>query len=509
MLSVSFFRRLFLAFTIVLLSGMARAQDPLEFTEIPIYKKVNYMATSVKFAETIDDGSIITFWETVVYGSSGSLKIVRSDSSNPVVKEVKVKNDQKLGKGKILATTTYDGSVVAVYSYWSKSDEELQLWLARIDPNTLEIDSEKMLMAVASYGNSDEEMGLIRVGQSSAGDAIVAIGISGRTVRHAAAAYVMRYNLADQSGWTSQIRFDESYSVVPAYSEITPLTNNGAAITFRAVFPKNKQRVFNNVKFSAPHEYMAMIFDNEGKQSFSTIFEVDGHVVTEVSLVESNPEVLTVGGWVCTSEAIDPNEKLLSTGAFSTAISLVDYTVSPYSVFAFGRDLLGRVRNVPMASINNAPGYIEMTNVGRVRSEDGAVYIVAEERFSWLQDGYPMRRGDDVVIAKITPDGSIEWVSKLATRAAGYGEKYAFIHKGQLHVVFSDYESNVDILDGGYANMGNSPMCLGVGSFSADGKPSKQQVKGMAFGAHPNYKEGKYTQLWGPPEYSFYQINLP
>lgn len=459
------------------LSSVAYAQTTNDVAHYPLYKKISDSATLLRMAEYLGNGETITMWETLLYGSSGTVVLVKSKGDTPNVKEVKLKKDQQLAKGEVIVSALYRGAVYVVYQYYSRDEEELQLWLAQINTETLAVDSDEKLMAVGSYSKAQKEIGFYNAAFSKDNSQLVVFGVSGSKDGKQSAAYLQRYNLADKSGWTSDIRFDQSYSVIPALSELTPLSNNGAAITFRVVFPSNKRRVFKGVEYVAPHEYIAMVFDGEGKQSFSQVLEVENHLVSEVSLIEAKPGFVTVAGWVTESGSLSFDATYGSTGAFSTVISLTDYAMKPFSVLEFGRDLLGKNRDTPLSSINNVQGYLSLTTLGRERASDGSAYIMAEERYGWSQGDYTAYRGEDAVVAKVSPEGSLEWVAKLATRSSAYGEKAAFMHNDRLHVVFEDFTSNESILDGGFANLGkDKESVLAIGSFSSDGKPSKKHV---------------------------------
>lgn len=480
----------------LVLSASLSAQKPAIGSKYQVHKKVYERATFLRQSEYLPDGATFTIWETVLYGSSGTISMIRSEDGNPTAKEVKVKNDQQMGRGEVIRTFVYNNDVYVAYTLFNRDDEAFELWLAKVDPKHLEIVSEDKLMAVPSYSKSPKEIGYYSLATSDDCSHVVVFGVSGSKEGKQSMAYLSRYSIADGSGWTSDIRFDQSYTVIPSRSEMTSLSDNGAAISFRVVFPSEKRRIFKTIEYAAPHEYMVMVFDGTGKQSFSQMLELDERFVSEVSMIEATPGKLTVAGWLSNGASIGLGDTYISSGAFSTLISLSDYSITPYSVQEFTKDLMGKSRNTPLSKINNAEGYIGLHTFGDLAATDGSAYIVAEERYGWTQNEGYYYRGEDALVAKITPDGNIEWVSKLATRDAAQGNKSAFMHKDELHVVFEDHPSNANILDGGYANLERKGNVLAIGSFSKDGKPSKTQLAETRKGDFLGYFDGECIQLF-------------
>jgi len=478
------------------LSATVFAQNATSISKYQVHKKVYERATFLRHSEYLPDGATFTIWETVLYGSSGTLNLIRSEDGNPTAKELKVKNDQQMGRGDIIRTFVYSNDVYVAYTLFNRDDEELELWLAKVDPKRLEIVSEEKLMAVPSYSKALKEIGYYNLACSQDFSQLVVFGLSGSKEGKQSKAFIGRHNLADDSGWTTEIRFDQSYTVIPSRSEMTPLSDNGASISFRVVFPSEKRRVFKTIEYAAPHEYMVMVFDGTGKQSFSQMLELEERFVSEVSMIEATPGKLTVAGWVSNGASIGIGDTYISSGAFSTVVSLSDYSITPYSLQEFTRDLMGKTRNTPLSKINNAEGYIGLHNFGGLAATDGSAYIVAEERYGWTQNEAYYFRGEDALVAKITPSGNIEWVSKLATRDAAQGNKSAFMHKDELHVVFEDHPSNAKILDGGFANLERKGNVLAIGSFSKDGKPNKTQLEESRKGDFLGHFDGEIVQLF-------------
>lgn len=462
---------------LVCLSFSLTAQRSAEINHYPLYKKITDEGTYEEFVCYLGNGETISMWTTWMYGNKGTSVLVKSSGDNPKVKEVKIKGSSDIANSDILFARHIGDEVFIAYENSSKKDEVTELRIARLNPNTLEFSSDEEFLSVKRVGPKGRERGNITVGLSPDKKHFAALGVDGAREGVGSAAKVKTLNLETDETTESPLNFDKSYSVNLSMSEVVPLSNNGAAVSFRIIYPINERRVFKQMKLAAPHEYLVKVIDGNGKEAFSQIVEVEERVITDINIGETRPGVLTIAGWLADKDLVDVNELYSSTGAFSTMLSLTDLVLKPVQVVDFQNDLLGRTRSTPFRELNEIDGYVNLITIDTHIGSDGSFWLVAEEQTSWSTDTYTVQNGLDLLVARVSNTGTLEWVDKLAAHSKSWRSKYSWLEDDGLYVVFKDAKMNESIRGGGYSNEATAKdAMLALGHFSQAGDVSKKHI---------------------------------
>lgn len=458
----------------ICLSVSLSAQMEVETKSYPLYKKVNERATSIEFARYLGNGETISMWNTIFAGSIGSSKFVKSSGDNPIVLERKIESSSPFSGSEILLTEIIGDDLIIAYEHENKQEDVTELRIAKMNTQTLEFDTDEVFMTVKRFGPNGAEKGYITVGLTADKSHFAALGVDGSRKGEGSAAKVKTLNLETEEIMETPLSFDTSFSVSLNRSKIVPLSDNGAALTFRIIYPINERRVFKQASLAAPHEYLLIVLDGSGKGVFSQTIEVEERVITDVNIGETGQGTLTIAGWLADEKLEDVNELYSSTGAFSTSLSLSDYTLKTPTVFDFGKDLLGMTRNSPIGRLNSLMGYVNLTTLETFVGSDGAFWMVAEEQIGWTTEYTTARLGIDVLVARVSSSGEIEWVDKLAARSNSQGSKFSWLSNDDLYVVYRDSQKNEGIIGGGFSheNVGETAMALGY--FSKTGEVKKK-----------------------------------
>lgn len=475
------YRYTLLLASFVMLGLTADAQRKAEIDHFPIYKRITDEGTYAEFITYIGGGETISLWKTLLYGDKGTSVLVKSSGDNPKVKEVKIKKDSPLRNADVVHTQVLGNQLLVAYESTNKKEEALELRLARVNTNSLEIESDEILMQVARFGPKAGERGYIKVGNSYDNKRLAVLGVDGVRDGSGSGARINTINLETDEASETELNFDQRYSVNLGMTRVLPLSNGGVALAFRIIYPKNERRVFKSTKQASPHEYLLKVYDASGKEMFSQMIQAEDRTITELCMGETNQGTLTIAGWLAQDGLDDVNETYGSTGAFSTSMSLSDYTLASVDVFDFGNDLLGRTNSSASKKFNDVKGYRGLTILDTHMGSDGALWFTAEEQYKMVTESNmgvsTTYYGVDILIARISAAGKIEWVSKLAAWAFDWNTKWSALIDDELYVVFSDNEKNEKVLGGGHSDSGKAGnMMLAVGHFTKSGDASKKHV---------------------------------